>query len=359
MTASLTSRERVLRAVHRRADIDRVPSLFRAEEPLMRRLREQLNLPDNLAVFRHFHADSIQVAPAFKPGAKQPPDKDGYFTDLLGNRYRSIRNGDMESYAVVEPVLADATSPDDIHRVKWPGPDVLDLGACVHAAREAHDTGLAVYGGIWATLFTGARNLMGEEPFLLAMVENPNLITAIVERLTQSYLDMNAAYLHATRGLIDVYYFGSDLGTQRSMFISPDMTRQFIIPGIAKLTVQAKSLGLPVMYHTCGAVNDIIPDLIRAGVDVLDPVQVSATGMSPDQLAAQFKGKIAFHGAISTQTTLPNGSPDDIKAAVHHTLQTLGPAGIIAGPDQEMIGDIPLASLEAMSEAIRAFPVQS
>ncbi|MCL2648099.1 MAG: hypothetical protein FWD61_13990 [Phycisphaerales bacterium] len=357
MTApSLSSRDRILRAIARNPNIDRIPIIFRAESPLMKHLQEQLHLDSDLAVLKHFHADSLQIGPVFKPDAKQPPDQDGNFTDLFGNRYRTIKDGDLESYHCTQPILASAASPDDLARVRWPSASVLDIPACIQKAKAARDSGLAVYGGIWASVFTTSRNLMGEEDFLLATIENPDLVAAVIDRLTQSYLEMNQAYLSATRGLIDVYYFGSDLGTQRSMFISPEMCRRFIIPSLAHLAQQARIFNLPVMYHTCGAVSSIIDDLIAAGIDALDPVQVSAAGMSPGQLA-RFKNRIAFHGAISTQTTLPNDSPEQIQHTVHQTLRTLGPTGLIAGPDQDMIGQIPLQNIQAMCSAIRNFTI--
>ena len=332
-----------------------MPLIFRAEPLLMRHLREELQLENDLAVSRHFGADSIQVGVAFRDDARQKPDEQGLFTDLFGNRFRSIKEGELESYAVIEPVLASATCVDDLKRVRWPGANVLDLPQCVTKAKEAHDTGLGVYGGIWASIFTTSRNLMGEENFLLATIENPELVAAVIDRLTEAYLEMNRVYLEATRGLIDVYYFGSDLGTQRSMFMSPDMCRQFLMPAIARIAQQAKGFHLPVMYHTCGAVAGIIEDLIGCGVDVLDPVQVGALGMDPVQLAADFKGRIAFHGAISTQTTLPNDAPEEVRRIVQQTIRALGPAGLVVGPDQDMIGQIPLANIEAMCQAVRDF----
>ena len=354
----LSSRERILRAIARNPDIDCIPIIFRAEPQLMQQLRSQLYLDSDLAVLKHFHADSIQIGACFTAAAKPPPDQHGNFTDLFGNRYQSIKEGDLEvggAYHCTHPILADAISPDDLTKVRWPDASALDLPACIQKAKEAHATNLAVYGGIWASIFTTARNLMGEENFLLATIENPDLITALITRLTQSYLEMNAAYLTATQGLIDVYYFGSDLGTQRSLFLSPAMIRQFIIPALTRIAHQAKQFNLPVMYHTCGSVSPIIPDLINAGIDALDPVQVSAEGMSPPELLP-FKNRITFHGGISTQTTLPNDTPEQIRHTVHQTLKTLGPTALIAGPDQDMIGQIPLPNIEAMCNAIRNFP---
>ena len=355
MSRNLSSRERVLRAMARQPDIDRMPLVFRAEPALMQKLRLELQLEDDLAVYRYLAADSMQVGVVFRADARRSPDRNGVFTDLFGNRFQSIKDGELESYSVIEPVLANAASPDDLERVDWPGADALDLAECVKRARIAHETELAIYGGIWASVFTTGRNLMGEENFLLATIENPVLVAAVIDRLTQSYLEMNRAYLDATRGLIDVYYFGSDLGTQRSMFMSPEMCRQFIISAIGRMARQAKEFGLPVMYHTCGSVADIVDDLISAGVDVLDPIQVSALKMDPAGLAARFKGRIAFHGGISTQTTLPNGTPEEIRQIVRQTICALGPTGYIAGPDQEMIGQVSRANIEAMCQAVREF----
>jgi uroporphyrinogen decarboxylase len=107
------------------------------------------------------------------------------------------------------------------------------------------------------------------------------------------------------------------------------------------------------MFHTCGAVSEIIPDLIECGIDVLDPVQASAAGMAPESLAARFRGRIAFHGGISTQTLLPHGTPGAVRAEVRRTIAALGPTGYICGPDQWMMADIPVENMMAMYEAVR------
>ncbi len=154
------------------------------------------------------------------------------------------------------------------------------------------------------------------------------------------------------RRLLDVYYFGSDFGTQASMFLSPSSFRAIFAPSLARIAAQAKGYGLKVMFHTCGAVAPIIDDLIACGIDVLDPVQASAAGMSPATLA-RFKGRIAFHGGISTQTLLPYASPEEVYETTRETIAALGPLGYIVAPDQELIGDVPAANIDAMARAAR------
>ena len=117
----------------------------------------------------------------------------------------------------------------------------------------------------------------------------------------------------------------------------------------------AREHNLKVMFHTCGSVSEIIPDLIECGVDVLDPVRVSAAHMEPTHLATQFKGRIAFHGGVSTQTTLLYETTDRVRAAVRSTMTALGPTGYIAGPDQSLLPDVPVENVLAMYDAIREF----
>lgn len=114
---------------------------------------------------------------------------------------------------------------------------------------------------------------------------------------------------------------------------------------------------MKVMFHTCGAISEIIADLIECGVDVIDPVQVSATGMEPQALAHKFKNRISFHGGINTQFLLSFGKPEEVREQVSHTIDALGPLGYIVAPDQGLIGNVPLANIEAMYEAIRNYPL--
>jgi uroporphyrinogen decarboxylase len=263
-----------------------------------------------------------------------------------------VQYGDISSYTVIEPVLAEAEDPDDVERIKWPGRDFVDIEASVNAAKEARETGLAVYGGAWASLFTNSRSIMGEENLLISLISNPELVTRLIERLTDFYIETNEVYFQACSRYIDVFYFGSDFGTQNSMFISKEMFNRFFKSSFKRLVEHAKGFGLKVMYHTCGAVTSIINDLIDCGIDILDPVQVSAAGMEPGLLAKDFKGRIVFHGGVSTQTTLPFGTPEEVQEEVARLINTLGPTGLIAAPDQDMIGDIPLENIEMMFRTI-------
>ena len=104
--------------------------------------------------------------------------------------------------------------------------------------------------------------------------------------------------------------------------------------------------------HSCGAIRAFIPDLIAMGVDVLDPIQVTAAGMEPAALKRDFGARIAFHGGISTQTTLPFGSPSDVRAAVADRIATLGAGGgYILASSHDISADTPPENIVAMYDS--------
>lgn len=352
----LGHRDRFLRSIEHR-DIDRVPLFYRAEPYVDERIRSHLGMKNNVSLLDYFDADSMAV-PLIRSRKYYgtEPDSDGCWTDLYGNKFKTVQYGQLSSSAVVQPALAGSEHIGDIDtKVTWPEDDFVDMEESIRAARTAHATGRAVYGGMWASLFTVSRSLMGEEHFLISTIDNPVFVERLVERLADFFISCNDKYFTACSQYIDVFYFGSDFGTQASMFISASAFRRFFKEPMKRLCSHAKGFGLKVMYHTCGAVSPIIPDLIDCGVDILDPVQVSASGMEPEKLARQFGGKIAFHGGISTQSTLPFGSPGDVREETIRAIETLGPLACIAAPDQDMIGDIPVENIEMMYKTIRDY----
>ena len=308
-----------MRAIEHR-DVDRVACYFAAEEETQAMLHARLGLRDVVEATRFFDADTIQAT----------------------------------VYCAI-PDLSRVERTEDLEGLVWPSRDQVDLAGAVERVRQARATGLAVLSGAWATIFTGTRRSMGEARYLLAMADQPELIADIVRRAANGFLDINEALFSQCADCIDVFYFGSDFGTQRSLFISPEAFRRLFLPHLARLAEHARGFGLKVMFHTCGAVADLIPDLMACGIDVLDPVQVSAAAMAPETLAARFRGRIAFHGGISTQTLLPRATPAEVRSVTTETIRALGPTGYIAGPDQWLLPDTPIENMLAMYEAVRDY----
>ncbi|MFB3883341.1 MAG: uroporphyrinogen decarboxylase family protein [Armatimonadota bacterium] len=314
----MTGRERFLRAIDHR-EVDRTPCFVAAEEEVWPRLMEHVGATTQLEVIRHFGGDSVQVS-----------------------FYRPI------------PELKGVETVDDVERVRWPGPTAEQLREYAARVQAARETGLAVLGGAWASIFTHPRRAMGEAQYLTLMLDRPAVIARLVERDTESFLAINEAIFSRCACYLDVFFFGSDFGTQRSLFVAPELIQRFYLPAIKRLAEHARGYGLKVMYHTCGAISEIIPELIECGVDALDPVQVAAAGMEPARLVPQFGGRIAFHGGISTQRLLPSATPQEVYQTVRKTISAFGPTGYIAGPDQWLMADVPMENVEAMYRGIHA-----
>ena len=182
------------------------------------------------------------------------------------------------------------------------------------------------------------------------MIANPEIYEAVNEKVMEFYLKANKIFFEATKGKLDAVLIGNDMGSQRGLMLSPDMVRQFIIPGCKRLVEQAHSYGVKVIYHSCGSIADVIPDLIGAGVDIVHPIQALATGMEPRGLKEKFGDQVAFCGGVDTQDLLVNGSPEDVRNKVKE-LREIFPTGLIISPSHEAImPDVPPANIHALFE---------
>ncbi|MCX5637996.1 MAG: uroporphyrinogen-III decarboxylase, partial [Planctomycetota bacterium] len=158
----------------------------------------------------------------------------------------------------------------------------------------------------------------------------------------------------AAGGRIDFFRIGDDFGTQNSLVMSPRMFRDIIKPALKAMADTAKKYGAYYYHHSCGAVRELIPDLIETGVDVLDPIQVQAAGMVPTELKAEFGQKICFSGGVDEQRLLPNGSPEDVRKGVFQLLEDMARGGgFFIGPTHNFQADIPTANILAMYDAAR------
>ena len=178
-------------------------------------------------------------------------------------------------------------------------------------------------------------------------------IRGICEAIIDHFVDYEVAvtrrYLEAAGGKLDIAYFGNDFGTQRGLFVSPEMWQRFFRKPLKRFFDAAHDFGCKVMKHSCGSVRDIIPSLIEDGLNVLDPIQVRAAGMDMPGLVRDFGGKLAFHGAVDTQQTLPFGTTDDVRAQVRgYRDLTREQGGYVLCGSQEFIEDIPLDNILAI-----------
>lgn len=245
----------------------------------------------------------------------------------------------------------DMTNPDDINLFLWPNPaDFLDLEKAKELVDNAPKDHLKL-GIMWSAHFQDSCAAFGMENALITMMMYPEMFTAVINRITDFYLELNGLFYEAVKGKLDAVLIGNDFGSQNALMVDPDMLREYVFPGTKKLVDQAKSYGLTVIHHSCGSIFPIIDDLFEMGVDVIHPIQALAADMSAEHLSTQFS-KGAFCGGVDAQELLVNGNPEMIRKRVVE-LKKLFPTGLIISPSHEAIlPDIAPENIKALFETV-------
>lgn len=259
---------------------------------------------------------------------------------------------DAEERTLTAPgFFHDSEDVEDVDTFPWPDPEkYIDLEECERRFAMAPDDKV-ILGMMWSAHFQDTCAAFGMETALMNMIAEPELYEAVDAKVMEFYLKANEIFYKAAKGRMHAVLIGNDMGSQRGLMLSPDMVRRFIIPGCKKLVEQAHDYGLKVIYHSCGSIVDVIPDLIDAGVDVIHPIQALAAGMEPRSLKEKFGDRVAFCGGVDTQDLLVNGSTSDVERKVRE-LRDIFPTGLIISPSHEAImPDVPPKNIRALFDA--------
>ena len=345
----MTSKERVRRAIEHKS-VDRVPTDFSATPLVLERLREEFKVDKNEGIYE---ALDIDIRPLSLPFLGAEAEKEeiteksykqkGYF----GETRTFSWNGKEYHGVVTEFPLGNATTVEDVEKHSWPDTDLWDFKSIPASLDKLKDKAVII--GHWGP-FQTAGYLYPDEKLYMDMALNKDFAHAIFRKHNEFQLTLYRKILEAGEGRIDILRTHDDYGTQRNMLFSQDMWCEFFAENTKKLVDLAHEYGAFFMQHSCGAIRKIIPELIKVGVDALDPVQ-PVIGMDPESLKDEFSGKICFHGGIDTQDLLPNGSPNDIKKEVRRYIDLLNnDGGYILSPSQAFESDIPLENIKALYE---------
>lgn len=231
-------------------------------------------------------------------------------------------------------LLHDATSVADLDRIPFPDPIHLDFRATL-ARLDAAGPYYRI-GGFWAPFFHDLCYLFGTEELLCLMLDAPELVQEACRRIAEFYLAANERLYAVAGDRLDAHFFGNDFGTQQGLLFSPAAFRTFFLPWIRRFAEQARDHGLACILHSCGAIAEIVPDLIEAGITGLHPLQTAARGMDAALLAPRFRDHLTFWGGVDTQHLLQRGTPADVRAEVLR-LDRLFAHRIVIGPSHEAL----------------------
>lgn len=354
MKETMTSRERVLRAlnhqapdrvpidlggfqtgIHKKAYADLLCYLGIGEEIVTLDPVQQLAKPSE-EILKHFRVDTRYIctrAPdSFKSGIEQNT-RDGRLWHDLKDEFGVIWSmpDDQQLYMdISHHPLADAAI-DDIADYPFPegGDPTRFAGVREQALRMHNETPYAISTGIGGVVYEYCWYMRGLERWFMDMVDNPEFCEALLEETLQFWMDYYSGFMAEVGDIVDVVMIGDDLAAQHGPLFSPKFYRQIVKPRQKRLVQHIKSLtDAKIWYHTCGSCVEYIPDLIDNGIDILNPLQISAEGMNPKVLKDRFGEKLVFWGGgIDAQHVFPFASPEEVREHVRRNIEIFKTGG--------------------------------
>jgi uroporphyrinogen decarboxylase len=253
--------------------------------------------------------------------------------------------------------LAGATM-GDLERYPWPDPEKIDRRRIEALAREARrlreETPFVVCARhpVFGVLELGLW-MFGYDEFFLRMAAEPELVRRFFDIIWGYQERVVEIYYGALGPWIDYTTSGDDFGEQRGPLISPAMFRELVLPYLeARIRLIARFTDAAFFHHSCGSIRELIPDLVRAGVRILNPIQPRTRGMEPEGLKRDFGSDLVFYGGIDTQELLPRGTPEEVAAETTRLVGILGRGGgYILSAAHTLQEDVPAENVVAMYRA--------
>jgi uroporphyrinogen decarboxylase len=222
--------------------------------------------------------------------------------------------------------------------------------------RLSEETDYAIMGAFGGAFLEEGQSLRGWGDFMMDLAGNPAFAEALLDRMLDRYLRNLELYLDAVGDYIHIIQMGGDLGTQSGSQIHPRMYYDIIQPRQKALWGRIHELApdVAVFLHSCGGIYDLIPGLIDAGLDVLNPVQISAKGMEPERLKAEFGDRLCFWGGgCDTQQVLPFGTPEEVYNHTRRNIEIFKPGGgFVFCQVHNIQAGVPPQNIVAMYDAI-------
>jgi uroporphyrinogen decarboxylase len=240
-----------------------------------------------------------------------------------------------------------------------PGPEIDGPDGDENFVRGAkclrERTDRAIIGLFGGNLLESGASFYRNDNFLMLLASEPDKAHDFLERLTELHMANLEKYLRLVGPYIDIINFGDDLGMQTGPQISPRMYREFFKPRHGRMWKRAKELAnVKVMLHCCGGVRPLLPDLIDAGLEIINPVQISCKGMDAAGLKRDFGKDLTFWGGgCDTQWILPHGTPQEVREHVKKQVEIMRPrGGFVFQQVHNVLADVPPQNIVAMLDAV-------
>ncbi|MCL2330419.1 MAG: methyltransferase, partial [Phycisphaerae bacterium] len=242
-----------------------------------------------------------------------------------------------------EPLYDDGLSDANLERIAQ------------HVANLRATSSRAIMIAFGANLFEWASYLRRIDNFLMDLAAEPAAAEALLDKLVEAHIANIDRLIPVLGDNVDLIQLGDDLGTEHGPFFSPKMYRQFFKSRHKAIIDRIKkhNPNIAIFLHCCGSVYDLLPDLIEAGFEVLNPVQIAARNMEPAKLKKEFGKDLTFWGGgCDTQAILSRGTPQEVKDHVRRNIDILAPGGgFVFNQVHNILAEVPPENVVAMYEA--------
>ena len=267
-----------------------------------------------------------------------------------------------EGYWHAEAPLAGATAPAELDAYPWPDPtrnfDRKAVRELAQRLYETTDKGI-IMPGFGSGIMEMTLYLQGFDTGFMNMLVDKPLAGYLLDKVTDLKMAYAEQMLEAAGDYCHVIYGGDDLGHQNNLAIRPELFRELMLPRYKRYHsfLKLKAPHIKIFFHSCGCIYELIPDLIEAGVDILNPVQVNAAEMGDTaRLKREFGRDITFWGGIDTQHVMPHGTPQEVKEEVKRRINDLAPGGgYVFDTVHNIQADVPGENVIALAEALDEF----
>ena len=348
----MTKRERVITAMNRQKP-DRVPKSA-GFTPAIQEMFEKMTGQTDAAAY--FEYDSTAVG---FHGPKETPDWSRYYPAGLPegtgiSEYGTAHKpGGFLHFFQLDYPMKNVTSVAEMEEFPWPDFTPAYRHEMLEAeVKNLQDAGWYVQGAV-GHIWENAWQITSMDKLMMDMVLNPDQAAFVLDQITENAVFMAKRFAQAG---CDGLLCGDDIGMQHKLMFSPELWRQWFKPRWARVWKAAKEIkpDIQIWYHSDGNIEDVIPEFIEIGLDILNPVQPEC--MDPEKLKMQYGDKIAFWGCVGTQTTFPFGTPQEMRDNVKFLIDTVGKdGGLYLAPTHVLEPDVPWENILAFFEAVEEY----
>ena len=348
----MNQRENLLRAMSRKGAPEFVPYHFTLCDSQKERMKAETGTDDYERYF-DLSARFISIAPT-----RHKNDYSRYHSHLPEKAFIDEwgvgqEPGSIAHFTRMYHPMEGFESPEEVY--EYPYPDMLEdyrwEPVCRQVEKAHEDGAAAVFMAV--QVFEPAWYLRGMEQLMMDMLCDEEMAKACLERMTQFQEKITR---RAVRAGMDIIVFGDDVGSQRDMMMAPQLWRKWLKPTMSTVIAAAKEENPQVLayYHSDGVISPIIRELIEIGVDILNPVQPEC--MDPAEVKRLYGDKLSFWGTVGTQTTMPFGTPEEVRRVVKERIETVGAGGgLCLAPTHLLEPEVPWENIVAFVEAAREF----